>query len=375
MDPAMVDFEHLFGTLFPRNYLPFAAAIYIFLLQKCAPYAVVVFGAVVVLGTAAAATALWLNVRRLSPYRWYVGLSIFATALFGWGTEMTLMRGNIEGILVLFVFLGAYFFAKRRYGASAAAFAVAACIKPYPLLWFLLLGRHRKFRAIGMGVSAGVGITLGSLLVFDHNPLHAWHVIHGGSNFFSNYILCFRALQETMTDHSILETMKTLVRVVLNHGTSFGYKENLMSAPNNPVARLLYYADLYVSAALVLCVVKKVWNMPVLNQVFTLACVTTLLPPVTGDYTLTILLVPMAYGLVFLLQDVAEASVPVSLRNLLWFVLPCAWIMAINPLWPLHGVLKCFALLALLGASISVPLPSSLFEEVARVELPAMAEV
>jgi hypothetical protein len=147
-----------------------------------------------------------------------------------------------------------------------------------------------------------------------------------------------------------------------------------MSAPNNPLARLLYYVDLCVSAVLALYVVEKVWSMPVLNQVFALACVTTLLPPVTGDYTLTILLVPMALGLVFLLQDAAEGRTPVSVGNLLWFVLPCAWIMAINPLWPLHGVLKCLALLALLGASLSVPLPTTLFGEIVQVDYPAMAE-
>jgi hypothetical protein len=49
--------------------------------------------------------------------------------------------------------------------------------------------------------------------------------------------------------------------------------------------------------------------------------------------------------------------------KILWFLLPCAWIVATEPLLTLHGVFKCLALLVLLAASISIPLPSTLFAE------------
>jgi Na+-driven multidrug efflux pump len=54
-----------------------------------------------------------------------------------------------------------------------------------------------------------------------------------------------------------------------------------------------------------------------------------------------------------------------SLGGMLWFLLPCAWILATEPLLTLHGVFKCAALLVLLAASITIPLPSSLFGETA----------
>jgi len=81
-------------------------------------------------------------------------------------------------------------------------------------------------------------------------------------------------------------------------------------------------------------------------------------------YTLMVLLVPMGFFLIFLLQDVAESRTRMSLGEMLWFVLPCAWIMATEPLWLLHGVLKCVALLLLLGASMRIPLPSTQFGEI-----------
>jgi hypothetical protein len=47
--------------------------------------------------------------------------------------------------------------------------------------------------------------------------------------------------------------------------------------------------------------------------------------------------------------------------------------MATEPLLTLHGVFKCIALLLLLAASISIPLPSTLFGETASEEGEAVA--
>ena len=84
-DPRMFDSEHLIGTLFPRNYPPFAVVIYLFLLQVCAPFALPVLLATVLGAVLAACTLLWRRVRRLECYRWYIGVAIFATGLCGWG--------------------------------------------------------------------------------------------------------------------------------------------------------------------------------------------------------------------------------------------------------------------------------------------------
>ena len=224
-DPRMFDSEHLIGTLFPRNYPPFAVVLYLFLLQGCAPFAMPVLLATVLGAVAVACTLLWRRVRRLESYRWYIGVAIFATGLFGWGTEQVVMRGNIEGLFWIAVCLGAALFARRQYPGAAVVFGIASCIKPYPLLWLALMARHRRFREAVLGLVSAAAVTLASLLVIDRNPLRAWRHITGKSGFFTDYVVSFRPFDEMKGDHSLFQSMKTIARVVRNHGLHFSYQE------------------------------------------------------------------------------------------------------------------------------------------------------
>ena len=361
-DPRLPNYDNINGTLFPRNYPPLSVLLYLFLLQKCAPYAIPVYLVIVLGGVALACTLLWRRVRQFGGYRWYIGAAIFATGLFGWGTEETVIRGNIEGVMWDAVCLGAAFYACRRYKASAMMFGIASCLKPYPVLWFVVLALHRKYREVALGLATGAMVTLASLLVIDRNPLRAYQSIGGKSNFFANYIVAFRPMEEMKGNHSLLESMKTVARVIRYHGFNFPFLESLVR-PNDPLAWKLYHAYLPIAAVIGLVTLWGVWNKPVLNQIFALACVTTVLPLVSGDYTLSVLLVPMGFFLIYLLQDVAEGHTNLTLGKMLWFLLPCAWIMATEPLITLHAVLKCVAVLVLMGASILIPMPSTLFGE------------
>jgi len=371
-DPHMGNYGHLNGTLFPGTYPPFAVMIYLFLLQACAPFAVPVLLAAV-LGTVAVACALlWRRVRRFGSYRWYMGAAIFLTGFFGWGTLQVVLRGNIEGLMWIAICLGAAFFARRQYPGAAVAFAIASCIKPYPVLWLALMARHRRYREAALGLVSAAAVTLASLLVIDRNLLRAWRHITGKSGFFTDYVVSFRPFDEMKGDHSLFQSMKTIARVVRNHGLHFSYKEYWMH-PNDPLAWTLYKVYLPLAALIALVTLCRVWNKPVLNQVFALASITLVLPFVAGDYTLILLLVPMGFFLIFLLEDVARGRTPMSMGKMLCFLLPCAWIMATEPLVTLHGVFKCIALLLLLAASISIPLPSTLFGETAIEEGEAVA--
>jgi Glycosyltransferase family 87 len=298
-----------------------------------------------------------------------MGVSIFATALLGWGTEITLMRGNIEGILWIPVCIGAWFYARRKYGAAGASFGVAACLKPYPILWLALMARHRRYRGALVGLLTAAAVTVGSLMYFNPNPIRGYRAISEKTNFFNDYIVSFRPMEEMMVDHSLLQTIKTIARVVRNHGLHFA-KSEFWHHPNDPLAWKLYHAYLPVMGLIGVAVLWLTWNKPVLNQVFALTCVTTVLPFIAADYTLLALLIPMAFFLIYLLQDVATDRVHMPLSHMLWYLLPCAWIMGINPLWHLHGVLKCIALLALLGASLFLPLPTSVFGELSPKSKP-----
>jgi hypothetical protein len=232
------------------------------------------------------------------------------------------------------------------------------------VLWLGLLARHRRCKEAALGLLTSAAVTLVSLLVIDRNPLRAYRSISGTSAFFSDYVVAFRPMEEMKGDHSLFQTMKTIARVVRNHGLNFPAADSMVK-PNDPLARELYHVYLPLAAIIGLAVLWRVWKKPVLNQIFALACVTAVLPPVAGDYTLTVVLVPMGFFLIFLLEDVAQGRAPLSLGRILLFLLPCAWIMATEPLAILHGVFKCIALLVLLAASVSVSLPSTLFGEMA----------
>jgi hypothetical protein len=180
----------------------------------------------------------------------------------------------------------------------------------------------------------------------------------GKAVFFSEYVVGFRPIPG---DHSLFQSMK-MIGHVIHDGSQFATIEKTIHA-NDPLAWKLYPVALLLAAAIGLVTLWRVWNMPVLNQIFALVCVTTVLPTFSDDYTLMLLLIPMGFFVLFLLQDVAAGRTPLSRRALLWFSLPCAWIMAPEPLIILHSVLKCLALLLLRGASITIPLPSSVFLE------------
>ena len=361
----MLDMEGLRGSLFPRNYTPFAAVVYVLLLQWCAPYSLLVMLAIELGAVLAMCWLLWRRVRGLEACRWYVWPAIFATALCGWGTLQVVMRGNIEGLVWIGVCSGAVLYARRNYAASATGFAMACCLKPQPVLWLALMALHRKYREAAFGLLVITLVTLVSLFLINPNPVRAWHIVYQDSSFFVNYIVSFRPMDEMKGDHSLLQSIKTIARIVRYRGMDFPWIEYMRTQPNNPLAWKLYRVGLPLSVIIGALAALKVWKMPMLNQIFALAAATTVLPMMAADYTLIVLLIPMGFFLVFLLEDVARGRVSMSLGAMLWFLLPCAWAMATEPLGVLHGVLKCAAVLTLLGASVMVPLPTTLFGDLA----------
>jgi hypothetical protein len=182
--------------------------VYRFLLQVCAPYALPVMLVTMLGAMAVACTLLWRRVRRFESYRWYMGAAIFLSGFFGWGILQVVMRGNPEGLVWIAVCLGAMFFARRQYPGAAVAFGIASSIKPFPVLWFALMARHRRYREAVLGLVTAAGVTLASLLIIDRNPLRAWRQISGKNTFFTDYVVAFRPMGEMTADHSLFQSMK-----------------------------------------------------------------------------------------------------------------------------------------------------------------------
>ena len=367
VDPRIKDGDHLLGTLYPRNYAPLGVDIYLFLLQVCAPYAVAVFLSVFYAAMFTACILFWRRVRGLAAYTPALGAAIFLTGLLGWGCLQVAMRGNIEGWLFIPTMLGAWFLVRKDYISAGVSFGIAMCIKPYPFLWLLLLARHRQWKASAAGLAAFMASTVASLLVLNPNPFVAYHQLAGEKTFFPKYIAAFRPMDEMMLEHSVLQTLKTLVRTLRNRGLHFSHAEYQLHS-SHPVALEIYHFYLLLGAAIGILVLWRMWNKPMLNQIFAIATVTTTLPLVAGDYTLVVLLIPMALFAIMLLQDVSSGRVPLSLPRMLRILVPCACVMATVPLGVLHAVFETAALLVLLVSVCVIDLPTSMFGEQALAE-------
>jgi hypothetical protein len=97
--------------------------------------------------------------------------------------------------------------------------------------------------------------------------------------------------------------------------------------------------------------------MPFLNQVFSLSICLTLFPLMAGDYTLTILYIPMGLFLLFLLRDVSTGRSSLPQARLLSILLLCAWLMTPQPLLRMWaGDVRSMILLCLLFLVMDTPM-------------------
>lgn len=292
-----------------------------------------------------------------------MGLVIFVTGLLGLPTAETLLRGNIEGLLWIGYAAGIGYMFVRKWNKAAVVLAIASCIKPYPIFLFVILIWRRKYKQMVLGIVAFSLTAIGCLtLLGAGNPVGGVARIRGsGEAFFDGYIVGFRDLREAAQDHSLFETSKSIYRVVkarsFQHFRPQDYEKQV-----SVHAGYILLAIYIVSAAFsVLWVVWRIRNQPFLNQIFSLSICLTLFPLIAGDYTLTILYLPMGLFLLFLLRDVATGRAVLSQVRMFSILVPCAWLMAPQPLLGIWaGDVKSIVLLFLLFVVIYTPMPMAI---------------
>jgi hypothetical protein len=371
------DLQSLAGTLFPRNYGPLAVLAYLFMLKVCSPDAVVVFLGIVGCSLLAGCVLLWRAARKLPAYRPYMAAAIFATGLLAWPTAQTVMRGNIEGLLWIgyAAALGCMF--RRNWAASSAVLAVAMCIKPYPALWFVLLAFRKRYMALMLGGLILVAVMVGCFAILGGgNPkLGAARIRGGSTEFFQSYIVGLRDVEETVSDHSLFETAKSATRVIEARGFHLR-KQDYGARRTRRLGYVLLGIYVPLAGACLLGVFWKIRRMPFLNQVFSLSICLTLLPLIAGDYTMTILYIPMAFFLLFLLRDVAVGRAAFSPIRMSFILTCCAVLMAPLPAFGIWaGDVRSLVLLSLLPVVMSEPMPMLIDREEASEEQGQFANI
>jgi hypothetical protein len=357
--PNLGDVDHLAGKMFPKNYGPLAVLIYLFLLGVCSPYGIVVFLLTFVSALTCASYLFWRAARRSPGYRPFMAVAIFGTSLLALPTMETEMRGNIEGLLWIGYVAGAAYMFSRRWNKSAVVLGVASCIKPYPLFLFVVFLWQRKYKQIGLGCLILLGTTLGCLTLLGRgSPSHGADRIHGASApFFADYIVGFRPVQESYQDHSLFQTSKSIARVVTARSFHLPEKDRWPQHSLH-IGYVLLAIYLPLVTLFLAWIVWRIRKKPFLNQIFSLSICLTLCPLIAGDYTMTILYIPLGLFLLFLLREVAIGRAFLSQARMLSILLPCAWLMAPQPLLGIWaGDVRSIVLLCLLFIVMDTPMP------------------
>jgi hypothetical protein len=290
-------------------------------------------------------------------------LAIFGTSLLGFPTADVWFRANLEGLIWIAYVAGIGYMFTRKWTKSASILAIASSIKPYPAFLLILLFWRRKYAQLVLGCFVLVATVIGSLaLLGKGNPKEGLSRISNSSSspFFGDYIVGFQGVAEASYDHSLFQASKSVARVVRARGARLP-AEDYASQKYLRVGYVLLAVYIPVAALFLGLVLWRVRKKPFLTQMFALSICLTLVPLIAGEYTLTILYVPMGLFLLFLLREVVSGRVYMSYARLLSILVSCAWLMSPLTLFDIwKGDVKTIILLFLLYIVMDTPMPMSI---------------
>ncbi len=253
-------------------------------------------------------------------------------------------RANIEIFVWLFLSLGLWAFLRDRGYTAAICFGLAVSLKMVPILYLALFIPRRQYRQILLGLSVAAVATVLSLSYIGPTALEAWRGINAGLNAFQEeFVSLFRPFQIGF-DHSLVG--------VYRHFT----------IPTPQFAVLLHRYTVLTAVLGSLLWYLRIRKLPFLNQLLALVVAGIWLVPVSYEYTLLQLYLPLACLFLVLLETprAGDCAMDDEMTRLL---LLCACI--VSPLselvWRevgLGGQTKSLLLLVLMVLSLTRRLPS-----------------
>jgi hypothetical protein len=246
---------------------------------------------------------------------------------------------------------------------AAILWAIAASMKIFPGLLFVLFLAKRKYGMFATAVAltvvisvlalAGIGPTVHQA-VQESSRSAPWLV--------DNYILARNLPQ---FDHSLFAAIKQAIE---------GYVYFSGEGPFDALVlfkRALRIYTIVIPIGLVLLYWFRLRRLPVLNQFMAYMLLCILLPYVSGDYTLVYVYLVWAAFLLFLLTDVATGRVEIPAGAIYWILfsfavtfVPLTYLEINNKAGRPFGVagqVKAAFLIAILVTVLRFPMPSSLF--------------
>ena len=209
--------------------------------------------------------------------------NVFIFSFLSYPFIFVIDRGNIESFVFIFIAMFFYFYLKKDYMKSIIFLSFAAAMKMYPAIFLLLLLKDKKYREIVYAVGLTFALTLTSLLIFN-----------GG--LYANVYGLFRGLYGYSRSY------------ILGDGLGMAYNSSLFGIVKLCIvslgdiiphyhfvikvfATIFNFLSLILSGLMtlyILFVEKTLWK-----QVAILTIIMILLMPVSYDYKLISLFIPL----------------------------------------------------------------------------------
>jgi Glycosyltransferase family 87 len=307
-----------------------------------------------------------LRIRRATPKK-LPQIAIWSTLLLGFPLQFLIDRGNIEAVIWLLILLGAVAFARNRMLISAILWGLAASMKIFPGLLFVLFLARRRFGTFAVAIGATAAFSLLALAGIGPTIREAAADSSKSAPFvMNNYII----LDDTAGfDHSLFEGIKHVIHVAEAFGKHRTAPLILSTLPANRIALRIY--NIVIPLAALLLYWFRLRRLPLLNQFIAYIVLCVLLPYVSGDYTLVHMYIAWAAFLLFLLDDVATGRVRIPAKAIRVILFSCAVIFVpfsylvitarANRTFASGAQVKTIFLIVILVTVCRVPMPSSLF--------------
>ena len=156
-EPHVLPRTHIKTTPpYPAPYPYPAASFYVFIFfVRLFPNPLAAYLTFVLLAFCTATALLSLHVYRMTPKK-LPQIAVWATLLLGFPLMFLLDRGNIEAVIWVLVLLGIAAYTRNRFPASAIFWAIAASMKIFPGLLFVLFLAKRKYRTFALAAAATI---------------------------------------------------------------------------------------------------------------------------------------------------------------------------------------------------------------------------
>ncbi len=256
-------------------------------------------------------------------------------------------QGNIELVVWILVAAGLWAFLQHREMTPAVMWGLAAALKLYPAVLLLLFLPRRKTGALLVGVAVGTGVTVLSLWWLGPTIIVAWR----GS------------LQHVFGYQDLRASEWSLRELVANHSW-FSWTKLLAQLFQLPLPAVLlpYTAS---GAALLAAAGRRLWAMPVTNQVLGLTVFMLGFPSVSYFHTLVHLYFPLVILVCVAMQAHRTGASVLGLHATLLLFVPlfAPYTLLLYPRALLFsGLLQSLSLWMLFLCALQFPFHGSAFE-------------